>query len=529
MGRSVGGAGHGPHTRVLPRGRTSVITCVHARNRAISAQFRARDAVTESGGWRPVHSRAPSEPARADTATPTTDGVESALVEPATNGHAPVPTCIFCDRPSGTVTYAWPDWLCRFLAERQDHWCAGTEHGIDLVMIERAENEADKTSARVCDICRQGWIQRLEDNVRPFLTSMIEGEETPLPPARRKLLARWAAKTAMVLETADDPTLATPRFATGHVRRTGVHPGTQVLVGRYAGERQLLSAERDVSVRTVGAEARHLSQTSLVMGNVLIQVFADPWRDAPPELTENAVQPFIALIGANRRGVKWPPATSVDDSLYDVMRLGAGASAPHGRTDVQEGRQIFMASHDGARDGAAASTLDAVEPAAEVPPTPRRSRRAYVALALVVLVLGGFGMYERSSANRSRAKVAALEQQAQALNAQLQLKAQQLRSSESRAAQLDDRVSALSATKTVPADAPAQLRQIVGAIPPATDGLRQCAAAALQTASNGLDVAVNRANSVARLNASATSVATACQRAGVAADRLDGLSDRAKR
>ena len=129
----------------------------------------------------------------------------------------------------------------------------------------------------------------------------------------------------------------------------------------------------------------------------------------------------------------------------------------------------------------------------------------------------------------ARAKVAALEQQAHALNAQFQLKAQQLRSSESRAAQLDDRVSALSANKTVPADAPAQLRQIVGAIPPATDGLRQCAADALQTASNALDVAVNRASSVARLNASATSVATACQRAGVAANRLDGLSDRAKR
>ena len=103
-----------------------------------------------------------------------------------------------------------------------------------------------------------------------------------------------------------------------------------------------------------------------------------------------------------------------------------------------------------------------------------------------------------------------MEQQAQALNAEFQVKAQQLRSSESRAAELDDRVSALSANKTVPADAPAQLRLIVGAIPPATDGLRQCAAAALQTASNALDVAVKRANSVARLNGSATSVATAC-------------------
>jgi hypothetical protein len=454
--------------------------------------------------------------------------------------------CVFCDRPSGTVTYAWPDWLCRFLAERQDHWCAGVEHGIDLVMIERAENEADKTTARVCDICSQGWMQRLEDNVRPFLTAMINGEDTPLPPARRKLLARWAAKTAIVLETADDPRVTTPNFATEHVRQTGVHPGTQVLVGRYGGERQLLTAERDLSIRTVDSETRHLSQTSLVMGDVLIQVFADPWRDAPPELTENAVQPFIALIGANRKGVKWPPATSIDDSLYDVMRLGAGASAPQGRTEVQEGRQIFMANHDGAHNAAATSTLEAVEPVAappaldtppndgtepdERPPATRRSRRAYAALALVVvLALGGFGMYVRSSASRSHARVKSLEQQAQALNAQSQLRAQQLRSSEARAAQLDDRVSALSANKTVPVDAPTQLREIVGAIPSATDGLRQCAAAALQTASNALDVAADRANGTARLNASATSAASVCARAGVAANRLDEVADRGSR
>jgi hypothetical protein len=68
---------------------------------------------------------------------------------------------MFCERPSRDVTYAWPDWLCRVIAEHQGlRWSETGERVLDLVIIERAEIEADKTVTRLCETCRQGWIQR---------------------------------------------------------------------------------------------------------------------------------------------------------------------------------------------------------------------------------------------------------------------------------------------------------------------------------------------------------------------------------
>ncbi len=499
---------------------------------------------------------------------------------------------MFCDRPSRQVTYAWPDWLCRFIAEHQGlRWNETSEHGIDLVIIERAEIEADKTVTRLCDTCRQGWIQQLEDDVKPFLTSMIEGVPTSLPPARRELLARWAATMAIVLECASDPSLPTPRFAREHLRTTGLHPGTQVLVGRYEGRLEMLSAERDLFVRTVSGEQRHLSQTSLIMGKVLIQVFADPWRDTPPELTDSAAQPFIALVGSHEAAIEWPPALSIDDELYDLVRLGSGPEtwATEQRGEIPQGRETIMAnrhSREQIESRTAGSDLDGggwtsvlqsfdVSPAAtddartgeqttaapvtvsppetfERPPEPppnfelaadtndepadkptrtRHPRRLLVSalVAVVVVGLAGFGLHERSNADGSAARSTTLLRRTQALDAQVRVKAQQVNATQATVTQLENRIAALTADKKPSADESAELRQLVDAVPAATDGLRQCANAAFQTALNALNFAAVYPDKSTGVDAAATNTASVCGRAGVAANALDELADRAHR
>jgi len=499
---------------------------------------------------------------------------------------------MFCGRPSPQVTYAWPDWLCRFIAEHQGlRWNETSEPSIDLVIIERAEIEADKTVTRLCETCRQGWIQRLEDDVKPFLTSMIEGVPTSLPAARRELLARWAATMAIVLECASEPSLLTPRFVREYLRTSGVHPGTQVLVGRYDGRLEMLSAERDLFVRTVSGEQRHLSQTSLIMGNVLIQVFADPWRDTPPELTDSAAQPFIALVGSHEAAIEWPPDLSIDDEVYDLVRLGSGPEtwASEQRGEVPQARETFMANQrateqiesrsamsdrdadgwtsvlgsfdaspeatDDARTGEqtsaapeTASPLKTFERPAE-PPTnfelaahsddetadrPTRAwhpRRLLVsALALFVVVgLVGFGLHERSNADGSRARSTTLLRRTQALDAQIRVKAQQVTATQATVTQLENRITALTADKQPSKDESAELRQLVNAVPAATDGVRQCADAAFQTALNALNFAAAYPDKSAGVDTAATNTASVCGRAGAAANALDELADRAHR
>jgi hypothetical protein len=258
---------------------------------------------------------------------------------PSPRSTGPLPSCIFCDRPSGTIEYAWPEWLCRALTDQMA--MAGRDGISDPEILARVRREVDQTVRSVCDTCSQGWMQRLEDNVSPFLESMIAGEVTPLPPVRRRVLARWAAKTAVVMECAYDAPIRTPRFACEYLRRIGVHPGTQVLVGRYDGDRQLLTHERDLFSRIIDGKKHYLSQSSFVIGKAFIQVFADPWRNSAPELEEDADEPLIALLPSHRRKLEWPPPVSIDDAGYTLVRSGgdddddSDASRPGARVGAQ--------------------------------------------------------------------------------------------------------------------------------------------------------------------------------------------------
>ena len=198
----------------------------------------------------------------------------------------------------------------------------------DPEVVERMRREVDMTVRSVCDTCSQGWMQRLEDNVSPFLQSMILDDVTPLPPVRRRLLARWAAKTAVVMECAYDAPIRTPRFACEYLRRIGVHPGTQVLVGRYVGDEQVLTHERDLFSRTIDGKKHYLSQSSFVIGKAFIQVFADPWRESEPELEESIGQPLIPLLPSHRYKIEWPPSVSIDDAGYELVRSGGVDEEP---------------------------------------------------------------------------------------------------------------------------------------------------------------------------------------------------------
>ena len=253
---------HGPGRR---RYSTVMIREAHVRKSDVGVRYSAvrrswaRQTVAVGRG-----SRLASVAEAVAVAVPSEPAAAVAAVSPAEE-ECSVRTCIFCDRPSGSVEYLWPEWLSRLFTGRAG--VGNAEWGsVDCV----------------CAICSEGWMRYLDDDVRPFLTSMIVGDATPLSPGRQKLLSRWAAKTAVVMEYACESSTRTPTFAREHLRRFGVHAGTQVLVGKYDGDLRVLTHERDLFSTTIDNEQHYLSQWTFVIGKVILQVFADPWRDTAP-------------------------------------------------------------------------------------------------------------------------------------------------------------------------------------------------------------------------------------------------------
>lgn len=304
------------------------------------------------GAWQRVKARdrllhdAEPEPARAPDPEPNgepeirepeivgPDSTEPVVVAdtapPHDNHDVPpaLPVCTFCGRTIESVQYAWPDWLCEFLTEHQHDWNVHrTEPGSDLTLFEQVGQEIDEYSTSVCGTCNSGWIQRLEVNVSPFLRPMILGEPTPLPSARRKLLARWAAKTAVVMEGTFPEAVRTPRPVADYLRLTGVPGGTQVLVGRYEGDAQLLNRARVLFRKTTGVD-QYRSFTTLIIGKLAVQVLADPWIDRVPDVPEKVQRRFIPLASTNAGKTDWPPELSIGDAFFDNVRQGPQPDAP---------------------------------------------------------------------------------------------------------------------------------------------------------------------------------------------------------
>lgn len=263
--------------------------------------------MTPRGSWQPV-------PARESAAPPS----------PPPNGviARAEPTCIFCDRPAGTPGYAWPDWLCDFLTEHQSDWDLDrAEPGSGLQIIDQVATEIDQTITCVCDKCNEGWIARLEEAVSAFVKPMILGETTPLPAAHRRLLARWAAKNAIVMEHTFGGSLHTPHFASEQLRKPTAHAGTQVLIGTYDGKQQLLNRARVLFRKDTGDD-HYVTYTTMIAGKLLVQVLADPWSETPPAVPASAARRFVPLVGNKSRKVEWPPELASGDAFFEAVRRG---------------------------------------------------------------------------------------------------------------------------------------------------------------------------------------------------------------
>ena len=112
-------------------------------------------------------------------------------------------TCGFCGGSGVNKEHVWPDWMRKIiLAERGAPGKRfGVEHEQRGHVTRFRSADLETRVGMPCGKCNNGWMRDLEDEVRPFMTGMVHpGQKTLLTAERRRLLARWALKTAMVFE-----------------------------------------------------------------------------------------------------------------------------------------------------------------------------------------------------------------------------------------------------------------------------------------------------------------------------------------
>ena len=177
------------------------------------------------------------------------------------------------------------------------------------------------TVKTVCNPCNNGWMSALEAECIPLIGSMMQGVTVPLSEDQQRLVAVWATKTAMMMDSIKGRE-AGKRFYTRaeceQLRAERVIPDdTRIWLGQYIGDGTLGGFGTDFTV--VAAElgmqrvARGMANT-IVVGRLVLQIVTI--HRHPEHLHRNIsdVQPkpgdwqdLLVPICPSSRTVEWPP------------------------------------------------------------------------------------------------------------------------------------------------------------------------------------------------------------------------------
>lgn len=231
-------------------------------------------------------------------------------------------TCVFCgDEGPLSDEHVWPYWLGKavlrdanlpMLRETTREWVREKPLHTKRLNI---------TESIVCKgRCNNGWMQKLEDRVIPFLRPMAASRElTYLDKERRALLAAWCIKTSMVYEYRQP--IEVPYFTAAERLdlMTYLRPpdGVHIWVGEWVGPSKVLGWP---IYKTAAGTALAPTAYALlfVAGRFLMQILAvrDSQTRIEPAKMDGYDEARLTLLWPRSDDTTmdtWPPSKPVTD------------------------------------------------------------------------------------------------------------------------------------------------------------------------------------------------------------------------
>jgi hypothetical protein len=112
--------------------------------------------------------------------------------------------CLSCEGPiiNRAKEHVIPEWLLKVLGVQYEELIQAVATGSeDRIENERRHAFDSLQEGRICESCNSGWMSELENNAKPLLVPLMKGEVglSSLSDSECLIVARWAAKTAIVL------------------------------------------------------------------------------------------------------------------------------------------------------------------------------------------------------------------------------------------------------------------------------------------------------------------------------------------
>ncbi len=175
----------------------------------------------------------------------------------------------------------------------------------------------------VCEECNNRWLSVLETDVAPVLRPMIYGQDCDLTPADQRLLATWAAKTAMTLNLLDPATAFMPLGYYRELRQERCALSSMVVwVGGYADNRYVTWARQGpLHIGDPRPERPNACLTTFTAFRVVFQVLGH-FTTGGATLTEGRLASLAlhAIWPPRSETLRWPRDRLAfgDDALVEL-------------------------------------------------------------------------------------------------------------------------------------------------------------------------------------------------------------------
>jgi hypothetical protein len=175
----------------------------------------------------------------------------------------------------------------------------------------------------VCEPCNNGWMARMEGQIRPIVEPMIRGRVTSLSVEDQINIATWASKTSVALESHEPTTLVTlPQdraLIRTQLRPPAHHRGrlayresvresliVKTLVGSSEDAEEGVPGVPDVFARLIG------------LGFLFVQVWGGHGSGGSGLATVGTINGRAIMIWPPTPGTaRWPPAIPIEESEFD--------------------------------------------------------------------------------------------------------------------------------------------------------------------------------------------------------------------
>jgi hypothetical protein len=252
--------------------------------------------------------------------------------------------CIFCNSGGVTNEHLFSRWIHKIVPpipeatnrlarlRASDIGEAGTK--VRLRATLKQGDVIHRKARVVCGSCNNGWMNKLEEAARPYLTPLILGQTLMIEPAAQCVISEWIALKAMVMSF-DTVTLSSPipEEACHSFKETlTLGSGWDIWIGYYAGaalrahyaSRTLYESVNlpgePVTIPTVND--RNTYVLVLVIGKLFIHA---GWSalNLFPQHTHNQLAPSLLPLWPLRdRPIGWPAITGLtDEQAVEIFNL----------------------------------------------------------------------------------------------------------------------------------------------------------------------------------------------------------------